>query len=194
MATPLTGRVAVITGGPADVAATFRSLGAVCATCDRRKGASGSEGNDRGKNGRELAMTLDLRDPMAVDVFATAVHERYGRVDILVTNAAATTGAPFERVSARAEHALIEENFTQVTGLIRRMLPLMGRGSAIVNLVQDAPRHALDAALKAAVESLSSALAVELAPRGISVHATTVENATKAETAYQLWCSGMPSV
>ncbi|MEU4695584.1 SDR family NAD(P)-dependent oxidoreductase [Nonomuraea dietziae] len=186
MATPLTGRVAVITGGSRGVAETLRAQGAVCAICDR--GNAAPHARDRERPHDDLVMTLDLRDPMAVDVFATAVEERYGRVDILVTSATATTAAPFERVSARAERALIEDNFLQVTGLIRRMLPLMGDGSAIVNLVQDEPCHALDAAVKAAVESLSGSLAVELAPRGISVMAVTVEQA------YQLWWSGIPSV
>ncbi|GAA3470131.1 hypothetical protein GCM10018965_046840 [Nonomuraea roseola] len=184
----------MITGGSRGVAETFRAQGAVCAICDRGNAASHDRGNaaphdrDRGRPQGDLVMTLDLRDPMAVDVFATAVEERYGRVDILVTSATATTAAPFESVSAPAERALIEDNFIQVTGLIRRMLPLMGDGSAIVNLVQDEPCHALDAAVKAAVESLSGSLAAELAPRGISVMAATVEQA------YQLWWSGIPSV
>ncbi|MEV4167076.1 SDR family NAD(P)-dependent oxidoreductase [Nonomuraea dietziae] len=186
MATPLTGRVAVITGGSRGVAETLRAQGAVCAICDR--GNAAPHARDRERPHGDLVMTLDLRDPMAVDVFATAVEERHGRVDILVTSATATTAAPFESVSARAERALIEDNFLQVTGLIRRMLPLMGDGSAIVNLVQDEPCHALDAAVKAAVESLSGSLAVELTPRGISVMAVTVKQA------YQLWWSGIPSV
>ncbi|GAA2798755.1 SDR family oxidoreductase [Nonomuraea dietziae] len=126
---------------------------------------------------------------MAVDVFATAVEERYGRCRHPGHQRDGHHRSPLrERAAARAERALIEDNFLQVTGLIRRMLPLMGDGSAIVNLVQDEPCHALDAAVKAAVESLSGSLAVELAPRGISVMAVTVEQA------YQLWWSGIPSV
>ena len=60
--------------------------------------------------------------------------------------------------------------------MIRRFLPLMGAGASIVNLTsseahQAAPGFAVYAAMKAAVESLTRSLALELAPRGIRVNA-----------------------
>ena len=121
-------------------------------------------------------MALDVRDPVAVDVFVRAVEERWGSVDILVNNAGGTFHAPFADTSPRGERTLIEENFTQVTGLIRRLLPTMSAGSSIINVTsseahQAAPGFAIYAAMKAAVESLTKSLALELAPRGIRVNA-----------------------
>ncbi|MEU7892068.1 SDR family oxidoreductase [Nonomuraea sp. NPDC049152] len=179
MATSLSGRVAVITGAAGGVAETLAGMGATLVVCGPAPGERAAA---------DLALTLDLADPMALNVLATAVEERYGRIDLLVAAATGATKAPFESVMARAERAVVEENFTRVTALIRRLLPLMGGGSSIVVLVPEEARHALDAAMKAAVESLCEALAVELAPRGVDVGAVT------EAAAYQLWCSGMPSV
>jgi 3-oxoacyl-[acyl-carrier protein] reductase len=164
----LTGRVAVVTGGARGIglaiAEAFAAFGAHVAVCDRDKPRA------------DLAMVLDVRDHMAVEVFAQAVRERWGRVDVLVNNAGGTFHAGFEDTSPRGEQILVEENFTQVTGMIRRMLPMMQPGSSIINVTsseahQAAPGFAVYAAMKAAVESLTKTLALELAPRGIRVNA-----------------------
>jgi NAD(P)-dependent dehydrogenase (short-subunit alcohol dehydrogenase family) len=186
------------------IAEAFEAFGAHVAVCDRDKpnrdkpnrdeldrdepgqdrpdrdrpsrDRTGRDGQSGGKASAGLAMTLDVRDPMAVGVFAQAVAERWGRVDVLVNNAGGTFHAPFAEVSAKGERTLIEENFTQVTGMIRSMLPLMGAGASIINVTsseahQAAPGFAVYAAMKAALESLTRSLALELAPRGIRVNA-----------------------
>ncbi|GGP10173.1 SDR family oxidoreductase [Nonomuraea glycinis] len=189
----LTGRVAVVTGGARGIgraiAEAFEVFGAHVAVCDRdlpERDESNQDRSDRGQADRGgqsggegsagLAMTLDVRDPVAVGVFAQAVAERWGRVDVLVNNAGGTFHAPFAEVSAKGERTLIEENFTQVTGMIRSMLPFMGAGASIINITsseahQAAPGFAVYAAMKAALESLTRSLALELAPRGIRVNA-----------------------
>ncbi|MFI6291783.1 SDR family NAD(P)-dependent oxidoreductase [Nonomuraea sp. NPDC050790] len=117
-----------------------------------------------GVRGQRLAMTLDVRDPIAADVFARAVEERYGRVDILVNNTAnGPAQARFAEMTAAAERTLIEENFTQLTAMIRRLLPLMRAGSSIIN-IGAAPGFAIQTAMTAAVAGLTASLAVELAP------------------------------
>ncbi|MEV0201861.1 SDR family oxidoreductase, partial [Nonomuraea sp. NPDC050691] len=165
----LTGRVAVVTGGARGlgraIARAFAAFGAEVAVCDRLTPPDG-----------DLTMTLDVRDPVSVEVFAGAVRERWGRVDVLVNNAGGTFHAPFLGTSERGERTLVEENFTQVTGMIRRFLPMMGEGSSIINVTsseahQAAPGFAIYAAMKAAVESLTRSLALELAPRGVRVNA-----------------------
>ncbi|MFC4006406.1 SDR family NAD(P)-dependent oxidoreductase [Nonomuraea purpurea] len=164
----LTGRVAVVTGAARGIglaiAEAFAAFGAHVAVCDRDKPSA------------ELAMTLDVRDHAAVEVFARAVRERWGRVDVLVNNAGGTFHAGFGDTSARGEQILIEENFTQVTGMIRQLLPMMPPGSSIINVTsseahQAAPGFAVYAAMKAGLESLTKTLALELAPRGIRVNA-----------------------
>ncbi|MFF5208214.1 SDR family NAD(P)-dependent oxidoreductase [Streptosporangium sp. NPDC000396] len=166
----LTGKVAVVTGAARGlgraVAETLREFGAELALCDR----------DPIGGFDAFTMTMDVRDPAALEVFAQAVQERFGRVDLLVNNAGGTFHAAFAELSPRGENALIAENFTQVTAVIRRFLPLMSPGASIVNVTsseahQAAPGFAVYAAMKAAVESLTRSLALELAPRGIRVNA-----------------------
>ncbi|MFI6321776.1 SDR family NAD(P)-dependent oxidoreductase [Nonomuraea sp. NPDC050556] len=158
----LTGRVAVITGAARGigraVAEAFSAFGARTAVCDRDTPDTG-----------DLAMTLDVRDPMAVETFARAVQERYEKVDILVNNAGGTFHAKFRDTSTKGEQTLINENFTQVTGMIRRFLPLMTPHGCIINVTsseahQAAPGFAIYAAMKAALENLTRTLALELAP------------------------------
>ena len=166
----LTGKVAVVTGAARGlgraIAETLREFGAELALCDKDP----IDGFDT------LTLTVDVRDPAALEVFAQAVRERFGRVDLLVNNVGGTFHAAFAETSPRGEETLIAENFTQVTAMIRRFLPLMSPGASIVNLTsseahQAAPGFAVYAAMKAAVESLTRSLALELAPRGIRVNA-----------------------
>jgi len=74
------------------------------------------------------------------------------------------------------EAALIAENFTQVTHLIRAVVPHMTGGGAIVSVTsieghRAGPGFALYSAMKAAVENLTRSLALELAERRIRVNA-----------------------
>ncbi|GAA2869903.1 SDR family oxidoreductase [Streptosporangium fragile] len=166
----LTGKVAVVTGAARGlgraIAETMREFGADLALCDRDP----IDGFDT------LTLTIDVRDTLALEVFAQAVRERFGRVDVLVNNAGGTFHAAFAETSPKGEATLVAENFTQVTAVIRSFLPLMPPGASIVNVTsseahQAAPGFAVYAAMKAAVESLTRSLALELAPRGIRVNA-----------------------
>jgi NAD(P)-dependent dehydrogenase (short-subunit alcohol dehydrogenase family) len=71
---------------------------------------------------------------------------------------------------------LLAENFGHVTALIRRVVPHMVHGGAIVNVTsieahQAAPGFAIYGAMKAALAHLTRTLALELAPLGIRVNA-----------------------
>ncbi|GAA4535233.1 MULTISPECIES: SDR family oxidoreductase [Nonomuraea] len=155
----LDGRVAVVAGAARGagraIAEALAVFGARVAACDR----------DRPRG--DLAMTVRPGDAMAAEVFARAVADRWGRVDVLVTSAGG-----FDEPAASDERAVFEEHFGQVTELIRRMLPLMRAGGAIINVSSgEARRAAVYGAMRAALESLTATLAVELAPRGIRVNA-----------------------
>ncbi len=95
---------------------------------------------------------------------------------MVINNAGGTFAAPLLDVSTKGEAALIAENFTQVTHLVRETVPHMGQGASIVNVTtieahRAAPGFAVYAAMKAGQANLTKSLALELAPRGIRVNA-----------------------
>jgi 3-oxoacyl-[acyl-carrier protein] reductase len=177
----LDGRVAVVTGaahGLGQATATLLArFGARLAVCDRDAPAlAAAERQWRDAGHDAVAAALDVREPDAVGSFLDRVGGELGPVDVLVNNAGGTFFAPFLDVSAGGERALVDENFTQVTNLVRSVVPRMEAGAAIVNITsieahQAAPGFAVYAAMKAALASLTRTLALELAPRGIRVNA-----------------------
>jgi 3-oxoacyl-[acyl-carrier protein] reductase len=177
----LTDRVAIVTGAGQGIgkatALTLARFGARIAVCDRIADALASTETELTTIGTPVvARALDVRDGDAVTAFVDDATAELGPIDILVNNAGGTFFAPFVDVSTKGEHALVAENFTQVSGLIRAVLRSMPDGGAIVNVTsieahQAAPGFAVYAAMKAALASLTRSLALELGPRRIRVNA-----------------------
>ncbi|MEO8695138.1 MAG: SDR family NAD(P)-dependent oxidoreductase [Acidimicrobiales bacterium] len=177
----LTDRVAIVTGAGqgigAAVASTLANFGAHLAICDHNATTLEATAERVRATGRQvLAVCLDVRDRPAVDAMFESIASQFGRVDILVNNAGGTFFAPFDKVNAKGEMAIIAENFTSVTHFIRNSLPLMDeRGGSIVNITsieahRAAPGVAVYAAMKAAQASLTKSLSLELAPRRIRIN------------------------
>jgi 3-oxoacyl-[acyl-carrier protein] reductase len=179
----LDGRVAIITGAARGIgeatARIFAHCGATVALCDRLEteafkafeDTSGDDGTPR-----TLRRVFDVRDADAVAAFVDEVVASCGGIDLLVNNAGGTFAAPFMATSEKGEERLVAENFTQLTRLIRLVVPRMPPGGAIINVTsieahQGAPGFAIYAAMKAAVENLTRSLALEFAPAGIRVNA-----------------------
>jgi NAD(P)-dependent dehydrogenase (short-subunit alcohol dehydrogenase family) len=159
------------------VALAFARAGADVAACDRDAAGLATLGAELEAAGRRAVVgTLDVRDGEALRAFAERAAGALGGLDLLVNNAGGTFQALFADLSEKGEEALVRENWTSVTHGLRAALPhFPPRGGAIVNLTsieahRAAPGYAVYAAMKAAVESLSRSLALELAPRGIRVN------------------------
>ena len=177
-------RVAIVTGAARGLGeATARVLahcGATMALCDRLETENFRAFEDTSgiddRSPRVLRRVCDVRDAEAGRGFVDEVVASWGRVDVLVNNAGGTFAAPFLATSDKGVERLVAENFTQVTRLVRLVVPHMPAGGAIVNVTsveahQGAPGFAVYAAMKAAVDNLTKSLALELAPRGIRVNA-----------------------
>jgi 3-oxoacyl-[acyl-carrier protein] reductase len=177
----LTDRVTIVTGVGKGIgratAVLLARFGATLAVCDRVPEAlARTEAEVAATGATPLARVLDVRDTDAVTLFVADVAERHGRVDVLVNNAGGTFFAPFLELSDKGEDTLVAENFTQVTTLVRLVVPLMIGGGSIVNLTsieahQAAPGFAVYGAMKAALAHLTRTLALELAPHHIRVNA-----------------------
>src|SRR5215470_12430273 len=166
----LTDCVAVVTGAAVGIgraiAVAMARFGAHVAVCDRDAG-----------NLAAAVREIEAASRTAVsDVFDVREEPRVGAVDILVNNAGGGFQAAFLDVKEKGQDALVRENFTQVTHCIRAFVPLMttGRGS-IINITsieahRAGPGFAVYSAMKAAVVSLTSSLALELGERMVRVN------------------------
>jgi NAD(P)-dependent dehydrogenase (short-subunit alcohol dehydrogenase family) len=123
------------------------------------------------------AQGCDVADRDAVARLATRVAADCGRLDALVNCAGIVRPGPFETATPADMAAQFGVNLWGVVNVTQACLPLLkAAGGAIVNVSstlsqRPVPGGALYAATKGAVESLTRALAIELAEAGIRVNA-----------------------
>ena len=104
------------------------------------------------------------------------LEEETGRLDILINNAGHLVNKPFEEHTDTDIASSVAVNFTSAALLIAELLPLMGRGSHVVNIGSMGgfqgslkfPGLAWYSATKGALSVLTECLAAEYAERGIS--------------------------
>jgi NAD(P)-dependent dehydrogenase (short-subunit alcohol dehydrogenase family) len=114
----------------------------------------------------------DVSNRVAVDAAATRVLERHPQIDLLVNNAGIPARARgFVDVDPERLEQVVATNFLGTVWVTRAFLPGLGTGSHVVNVVSVAGEIADGpySATKHAQLALSRSLAVELAPRGVSV-------------------------
>ena len=123
-------------------------------------------------------ITLDVRDPKAIEATMTRAFELAGRLDVVVNNAGYGLLGPVEYVSDADMTRLFETNVFGSLRVIRAALPRMRaqRSGHIINITSIAGRapnaaSGVYAATKAALEGLSASLSLELAPLGHKVTA-----------------------
>jgi len=131
----------------------------------------------RAAGGRIETFVADLAQPAAISALAEQALARHGRVDALVNNAAILRLTPFLDLPAAAFDETIAVNLLAPVRLTRALLPAMlDRGAgAIVNVSSAAGiRPFADetdyCAAKYGLEGFSLGLALELAPRNVSVN------------------------
>ncbi len=130
---------------------------------------------------RALTALLDVRSVTQIETVMAQALEAFGRIDILVNNAAAPPGAdrvPVVQLSEEAWDAVLDVNlkgsFLCSRAVAKVMLDRKIRGR-IINIGSDnskigQPRLAAYCASKFGLIGFSQALAMELAPAGITVN------------------------
>lgn len=171
----LKGRTALVTGAS-------RGIGAAVAHALDREGVNLGLASRSGDNlgvTEAVAMTADVRDPMALDKLAAATAERFGGLDILVINAGVGSYGPFLELPADELEDMIDVNVKGALYSVRAALPhlLEADGGDIVTLASEAgrrglPYEAVYCASKFAQIGLTRALDHEL--REQDVRCTTV--------------------
>jgi NAD(P)-dependent dehydrogenase (short-subunit alcohol dehydrogenase family) len=120
--------------------------------------------------------TTDVSNETQVAQLADQIRTRFGRVDILINNAGINLRKPLVDFTLEEWHTVMETNVTSVFLMCRAIIPLMrGRNfGRIVNLTSimshiSLPGRTAYSASKTALLGLTRALALELAPEGITV-------------------------
>ncbi|MBZ9767219.1 SDR family NAD(P)-dependent oxidoreductase [Mesorhizobium sp. CA6] len=185
MTLDLTGRVAVVTGASRGIgyfiARELAAAGAHVIAVARTVGGL-EELDDQIKadgRGQATLVPLDLADMAGIDRLGGAIHERWGKLDILVANAGVLgVISPIGHVEAKTFEKVMTINVTATWRLIRSVDPLLrlsDAGRAII-LSSNAAHSARAfwapyAASKAAVETMMRSWAHETESLPLRVNA-----------------------
>ena len=176
-----------IAGRAAVVAAGSQGLGRAVAEALAAEGvrvAIGARGRDaldrtaaeiRDRHGTEvLAHRVDVGDPDAAFGFVRAAEERFGQVDILVTNAGGPPPTRLKDTTPEQWRDALAANLLSCVNLVRAALPGMtsrrwGRILAIasVSVKQPVPDIILSNTARSGIAGFMKSLANEAAPHGV---------------------------
>jgi NAD(P)-dependent dehydrogenase (short-subunit alcohol dehydrogenase family) len=193
-------RVAIITGGGTGIGlAIAKRFGALGATLviGSRNSANLEAGNAELRHAGydSLAVQIDVRNPEQVDEMVHRVIHHYGRIDILVNNAAGNFVCRAEDLTPNGWNAVVgivlNGSFYCSRAVGRHMIE-RGKGGAIVSVLANyawtgSPGTIHSAAAKAGVMSMTQTLAVEWAKHRIRVNAVAPGPIESPGAAKQLW-------
>jgi NAD(P)-dependent dehydrogenase (short-subunit alcohol dehydrogenase family) len=122
-----------------------------------------------------LILRADARSIADAERVASAIEERWGKLDVLFLNAGIAKLAPFEAVSEEFYVEHMDVNVKGVVFTLQKALRILSPGaSVIVNTSVSSTRGSANlsiySATKGAVAALVRTLALELAPKGIRVN------------------------
>jgi NAD(P)-dependent dehydrogenase (short-subunit alcohol dehydrogenase family) len=179
-------KIAIVTGGS-------RGIGRDAVLCLARRGVDSiitykSNRTEADKvvalvkeaGARAVALQLDTGDSASFDGFVGEVRNALAamgaeRFDYLANNAGISSSSNLETITEAEMDALYDVHFKGVLFLTQKLLPLINDGGRIVNISSGLARFAMPnrigyGPIKAAVEALTRYMAVELAPRRITVN------------------------
>ena len=179
----LEGKVALVTGGATGIgygiAACLARVGAnVIITSRKAEHLTPAEESLQEHGGRVRAIVGNVRDPESVARLMEQATQEFGRVDILVNNAAGNFYAPSASLSPNGWKAVVETDLYGTFYCSQAVYPIMkGQGGGrIVSISMTLhyrgwPVMAHATAAKAGVDALTRTLAVEWAGDRITVNA-----------------------
>ena len=176
----LPGRTALVTGAAGGIgrgcALALAAAGADVALMGRRAGALEEVAAEVRSLGRDAScLSCDVTDARAVEDAVGGLE----RLDVLVSSAGTNVPEPFVDVSEEHLDTVVDLNvkgtFVVSQSVARKMIGA-GRGGSIIHVSSQmghvgAPNRTVYCMTKHAVEGLTKAMAVELAPHAIRVNA-----------------------
>src|SRR4051812_12518693 len=179
----LTGRVAVVTGGTRGIgraiAEGFSAAGASVVVVSRKADACAQTQADlEAMGGAALGVPAHLGDLDALPVVVDKTVDRFGRLDIIVNNAANALTQPVGAFTVDAWDKSYAVNLRGPVFLVQAALPHLSASpcASVINVLSvgafmfSGPM-AMYAAAKAAMMSYTRSMASEFASRGIRVNA-----------------------
>jgi NAD(P)-dependent dehydrogenase (short-subunit alcohol dehydrogenase family) len=178
----LTGKSAIITGGDSGigraVAIAFAREGAdiLVAYLDEDEDAGEVARHVEGAGRKCILVRGDLSDPEHCRAVVDRAASEFGRIDVLVVNAAyQMTHESLEEIADEEWDYTFKLNVGSYFYLTKAALPHMNEGASIIgssSVNSDSPNPTLApyAATKAAIANFSASLAQLLGPRGIRVN------------------------
>jgi 3-oxoacyl-[acyl-carrier protein] reductase len=178
----LAGGVAIVTGGSRGigraVVQVLAAAGMDVVFTYRENVAAAAEVVASCEGSKAIAEPLDVRDAAACTLLAEKVFDRTGRIDLLVNNAGVIRDNPLGAMEPEDLQMVLATNVEGVFNMTRAVVSFMisKRRGKIVNISsvsgEKGGRGQTNyAASKGAVNAFTRSLAVEVAPRGITVNA-----------------------
>lgn len=178
-------RVVIITGAGQgigrELARQYGAAEALVAVADLNADKAASVANEITRaGGSAMAVRVDVSDRNSVDTMVASVTSQYGRVDVLINNAAVFATLekrPFDEIPLAEWDQVLRINITGVFNCVCAVAPLMRQAGwgRIVNISSDAVRLGVVNYLhyvtsKSALIGMTNSLARELGSSGITVN------------------------
>lgn len=179
----LTGRVALVTGGSRGLgramAHAFAAMGASVVVASRKEEACRATAAEiEAAGGRALAQGVHMGDLGQVEALVAATVERFGAIDVLVNNAANALAQPLGAITPDAWDKSHGVNLRGPLFLVQHALPWLEKSdhASVINVITSGvftsgAGYAIYVAAKAALQSLTRAMAAEFVGRGVRVNA-----------------------
>jgi pyridoxal 4-dehydrogenase len=173
-------RVAIVTGGAQGIgkaiAEKLSEEGAKVAIADINE--AGAKAAAEGLSGDGFGMRADVSDPGDVQAMVDATMDRFGRVDVLINNAAIVPFIPWDEVDLDHWRKIMSVNLDGPFMAIKAVeKPMREAGyGRIVNISSNTilagtPNMAAYVAAKGGILGMTRSLATELGKHGITVNA-----------------------
>ena len=179
----LTGRVAIVTGGTRGIGRAisegFTAAGAGVVVASRKSEACAeTEAHLVAMGGDALGVPTHLGELEALERLVAQTIDRFGRLDIVVNNAATALAQPLGSFTPDAWEKVYDVNLRGPVFLVQAALPYLTESpsASVVNVISAgaflfSAQVSMYAAAKAALMSFTRSMAADFAPRGIRVNA-----------------------